>query len=59
MPKAYYVVKNNETLIISKKKYKKQDFELLFSDCPAITENNKPDFKNFAEHVFFYNEYCQ
>lgn len=59
MPKAYYVVKNGETLEIKKKKYKKQDFELLFSDCPVIIENNKPDFKHFAEHVFFYNEYCQ
>lgn len=56
---AYYVVKNSETLVITKKKYKKQDFELLFSDCPTITENNKPDFKAFAEHVFFYNEYCE
>lgn len=59
MPKAFYVVKNGETLEISKKKYKKQDFELLFSDCPTIIENNKPDFKHFAEHVYFYNEYCQ
>ncbi len=59
MPKAYYVVKNGETLEIKKNKYKKQDFELLFSDCPVIIENNKPDFKHFAEHVFFYNEYCQ
>ncbi|NOY51228.1 MAG: hypothetical protein GXO88_11800 [Chlorobi bacterium] len=56
---AYYVVKDGNTLIIRKKKYKKQDFGVLFNDCPKITENNKADFKYFAEHVFFYNELCK
>lgn len=56
---AYYVVKNGKTLKITKKKYKKQDFKLLFEDCPQIIENNEPDFKAFAEHVFFYNERCK
>lgn len=56
---AYIVVKNGESLKITKKKYKKQDFEVLFGDCPKIVDNNKPDFKDFAEHVFFYNELCK
>jgi len=56
---AYYVIKNGKTLKITKKKYKKQDFKLLFGDCPQIIENNEPDFKAFAEHVFFYNERCK
>ncbi len=56
---AYYVIKNGKTLKITKKKYKKQDFKLLFDDCPQIIENNEPNFKYFAEHVFFYNELCK
>ncbi len=55
---AYYVIKNGKTLKITKKKYKKQDFKMLFEDCPQIIENNEPDFKAFAGHVFFYNERC-
>lgn len=31
--KAYYVVKNGETIKITKKKYKKIDYELLLGDC--------------------------
>jgi hypothetical protein len=58
-PTEYYVVKDGNTLIIRKKKYKKQDFQILFNDCPKIIENNKADFKHFAEHVFFYNELCK
>jgi len=57
--KAYYVVKKGETIKITKKKYKKQDFKLLFGDCQQIIDNNEPDFKYFAEHVFFYNELCK
>ncbi len=56
---AYYVVKDNKTIKITKKKYKKQDFQHLFSDCPAIIEANEPNFKYFSEHVFFYNERCK
>jgi hypothetical protein len=56
---AYYVVKGGKTIKVSKKKYKKQDFKLLFGDCQQIIDNNEPDFKAFAEHVFFYNELCQ
>lgn len=56
---AYLVVKNGESLKITKKKYKKQDFKLLFSDCPKILENNEPNFKEFATHVFFYDQLCE
>lgn len=56
---AYLVVKNGESLKITKKKYKKQDFKLLFSDCPKIIENNEPNFKEFATHVFFYDQLCE
>ena len=56
---AFLVVKNGESLKITKKKYKKQDFNLLFSDCPKIIENNDPDFKEFATHVYFYDQLCE
>lgn len=59
MAKAYYVVVDGKTLRISKKKYKKQDFNLLFSKCPQVMDNYKPDFKEFAAHVFVYNESCK
>lgn len=56
---AYYVVKDGTTLNITKKKYKKQDFNLLFSDCQQIIDNNEPNFKAFSEHVFFYDQLCK
>ena len=56
---AFYVVKDNQTFMVSKKKYKKHDFQFVFSDCPKIIENNKPDFESFAEHVFFYDQICE
>jgi len=55
---AYLVVKNGESLKITKKKYKKQDFALLFSDCQKIIDNNEPNFKEFATHVYFYDQLC-
>lgn len=56
---AYYVVKDGQTFVVSKKKYKKHDFQFLFSDCPKIIENNEPDFKAFAEHVYFCDQICE
>lgn len=56
---AYYVVKNGKTLKITQKKYKEQDFELLFGDCQQIIDKNEPDFEVFAEHVFYYNKQCK
>ncbi len=59
IPTAYYVVKNGKTLKITKKKYKEQDFELLFGDCQQLIDNNEPEFEAFAEHVFYYNKRCK
>ena len=56
---AYYVVKEGESLKITKKKYKKQDYNLLFGDCEEITRNHKPDFQEIAALVFYYDQYCK
>ncbi|NOR86151.1 MAG: hypothetical protein GQ527_00940 [Bacteroidales bacterium] len=56
---AFYVLKNGSSYKVSKKKYKKQDYRLLFSDCPKLMENEKPDFKFFAQDIFFYSEACE
>lgn len=55
---AYYVIKNGETLLISKKKYQKQDYQLLFGDCEKM-KIDKPNFKEFAAHVFIYESTCE
>lgn len=55
---AYMVVKDGNSMKITKKKYKKEGFNLLFGDCKLVVDECKPDFKQFATHVFIYDENC-
>ena len=56
---AYLVIKDGKSMKITKKKYKKQDFNLLFGDCQKVIDECKPDFKQMQVHVFLYNEACK
>ncbi len=55
---AYYVVTNGETYKISKSKYVKEGYKLLFNTCADMKEA-KPDFKLFSAHVFYYDQACK
>ncbi|MBC8321026.1 MAG: hypothetical protein H8E34_09915 [Bacteroidetes bacterium] len=59
MATAYYVVKNGNTLKITKKQFKKEDFKLLFGDCKKMMDEVEPDFKEFALQVFLYDDICK
>lgn len=55
---AYYVVIDGETHKIAKKKYKKEGYKFLFSNCSDMNEK-KPDFSDFPAHVFLYDQTCK
>ena len=58
--KSYLVVKDGaKSELVKKSKYKK-DFPELFGDCDIaqIIDSSKVKFKNFAAHVFAYDQIC-
>ena len=55
---AYYVLKNDQIYKITKSKYKKTGYALLFNDCDLMNDK-KPDFKAFSAHVFIYDQTCK
>jgi hypothetical protein len=60
--KSYMVVKgDNKAIKIKKKKYKKE-FKNLFGDCAVMMEHfgdSKIKWKDFAKHVFLYDQSCE
>ncbi len=58
--KAYYVIKEGITYEISKSKYRKSQFKMLYGNCPdMIRFYADPDFDQFAEHVLYYELNCR
>jgi len=55
---AYYVVKDGESYKVKKAKYKKEGYAFLFGNCDTMNDK-KPDFKLFAAHVFYYDQFCK
>ena len=57
--KSYYFSKGNSfTTLVEKRKYKKS-FTSIYDNCPEMIKNFPDrDFKNIAEHVYFYNKNC-
>jgi len=59
MEESYYVARGNSSATyVQKKKYKKS-MSSVFDDCSTILEAYKPDFSEFAEHVFYYENECK
>ena len=61
--KSYYLVKSGEEVAILMKKgdYKSQFYE-VFKSCPEmeqLLEGKKPDWDDFAKHVFEYEKRCK
>jgi hypothetical protein len=62
MPDELFVVKGGTTIEASKKKYKKELFAKLFSDCPDMLSQvpeKKRDWDDFPEHVKLYQDCMQ
>jgi len=58
MEESYYVARGNSSATyVQKKKYKKS-MSSVFDDCSTILEAYKPDFSQFAAHVFYYENEC-
>ena len=58
MQESYYVARGNSSATyVQKKKYKKS-MSSVFDDCSMILEAYKPDFSEFAAHVFYYENEC-
>lgn len=58
--KAYYVIRDGVTTEISRGKYAKTFFPLLFSGCPElIAAFPDPEFADFAEHVLYFETKCR
>ena len=59
MEESYYVARGNSSATyVQKKKYKKS-MSSVFDDCSMILEAYKPDFSEFAAHVFYYENECK
>ncbi|WP_296623479.1 hypothetical protein [Marivirga sp.] len=59
--KKYVVAIDGETHMVEKGKYKKRDFDLLFSDCEKLNSLDKgdKDWSDMAAHVFIYDTECK
>lgn len=58
--KAYYVIRDGVTTEITRGKYAKAYFPLLFSGCPELMKSfPDPEFADFAEHVLYFEKFCQ
>lgn len=61
--KSYLVVKGGKkSMLIKKKKYKKEAQGLLYDDCPIFEQyfaGEKFRYKDFEEHVFLFDQYCK
>jgi len=57
--KSYYFSKGNSfTTLVEKRKYKKS-FTTIYDNCSMMIKKFPDrDFKNIAEHVYFYNKNC-
>lgn len=57
---SYYVTKAGSSygIYVRNKKYKKE-MVLVFDDCPAMMDEFKPKFSEFASHVFYYENECK
>lgn len=60
LDKSYYVQRpGQDAYKLTKKEYRK-DFENFYNDCPTLLRKYpKPDWPDFAKHVFFYSENCK
>ena len=59
LDKSYYIQRGEEPAYRMKKKEYRKDFENFFEDCPTLfKEYEKPDWPDFAKHVFHYSEKC-
>lgn len=59
MEESYYVARGNSSATyVQKKKYKKS-MSSVFDDCSSILDAYKPDFSEFAAHVFYYENECK
>ena len=59
--KSYLVVVDGQKSVEVKKKSYKKDFPVLFGGCKTFMETidvKKPDFWDFAAHVFAYDQLC-
>ncbi|MEL6535213.1 MAG: hypothetical protein AAFQ98_07380 [Bacteroidota bacterium] len=59
LEKSYYVRKGEEIMKVQKRGYA-QTFANLFADCERMMEEfPNPQWKNFATHVFAYDQWCE
>ena len=60
LEKSYYIQRGDEAAYKMKKKDYKKDFENFYKDCSEIYQEygEKPDWPDFAKHVFYYSENC-
>jgi hypothetical protein len=57
--KSYYVKYNGKTFKLSKKDYAEK-FKELFASCPKMLEKYpKPNWSDFALHIFMFDTECQ
>jgi len=58
--KAYYVTRNGITTEITRGKYAKTSFSQLFSGCTELIQAfPDPEFSDFAEHILYFEKFCQ
>lgn len=59
--KKYVVAIDGETYMVEKGKYKKEDFDMLFSDCDKLSSLEKSDkeWDDMALHVFINETECK
>ena len=60
LDKSYYVQRPGEEAYKLKKKDYRKDFENFYKDCPKVLKKYpKPDWPDFAKHIFYYSENCE
>lgn len=59
--KSYYIVRDGKAVKVAKKDYEKEFFPQFFGDCPAVMEafGDDIDWKDFAAHVYLYEQKCE
>ncbi len=61
LDKSYYIQRGDEVAYRMKKKDYSKDFTNFYSDCQALyaEHGEKPDWSEFAKHVYYYSKECQ
>ena len=61
LDKSYYLQRGDDLAYRMKKKDYKKDFVNFYKDCPGIYDEygKKPDWPDFAKHVYHYSENCK